>query len=113
MPTRIIRDLYSGQLKEVASEGGGRKIIARETVGYQPGRKTNAYDRAWKSEALAVPVEQLSAFNEGVARGARYVPDGKGYAHLECDSRQARASEMKRRGVFDRDAGYSDYAGAF
>lgn len=111
------RDWFTNEIVEYKSECIGRQIIASEDTSHMVGGRTDAYNKPWQSEALAVPIDQMASFNEAAKRagtGARYVPgrDGR-YATLVCESRSSRAREMQSRGVFDKDAGYKDYAGGF
>lgn len=105
-----VRNWFTGELEEMPSEGGGRQIIAATSVPESAVVKRNGstWGRPWRSKAAAVPAEQAAEFNAGAALGARYVQGDNGFWDLECDSRAARRNEMARRGLIDRDAGYSD-----
>jgi hypothetical protein len=112
------RDWFTDELVEYESDCVGRQIIAREDTSGMVGGKSGAYNGTpWQSEALGIPLSQMAEFNELSHRhgtGARYVPNRSGtFAVCECSSKGSRAREMKLRGVFDKDAGYGDYAGSF
>lgn len=83
---------------------------------YSEKRISDPYSRTWSSTAMSVPIEQIDSFNEAARRAgtsARYVPDKRnpGFAVCECDSKRSRSRELKSRGMFDKEAGYGDYAG--
>lgn len=113
------RDLFTGELVEDKSGEGGRQIIYREEIPeYMDQTRVgtaNPYSKEWVTETLAVPIEQMEQFNADAKRhgtGAYYRPTRDGqYAALVCPTRRSRAREIKRRGAFDRQAGYGDYAG--
>lgn len=118
MARRFVRSWFTQELNEVCDDSpGGHQIIAAEDTSHMVGGSHHAaYNKPWESEALAVPIEQMGTFNELSKQhgtGARYVPTTNGYAKLVCESRSSRAREMQLRGVFDKDAGYKDYAGSF
>lgn len=107
------RNIFTGELEEVPSEGGGRKVIARTTVSpHLVQNKTgSAWGRPLVDTSLAVPIEEIDAQNEAAKRhgtGAYYVPGDHGFANVVFDSRQARAREYARRECFDGNGGYGD-----
>lgn len=117
------RNLFTGKLEQVPSDGGGRHIIYREEVYYQPKRQADPWGRG--KDAISRPLsikpeeatpEKIAALNENAKRngtGAYYTPDGA----CHTPTRGSRAREMPARrnfdgmGYQDNDAGYSDYAG--
>ena len=112
------RDLFTGELVEVEATPDGRVLLYREEIPehlQQNRTSCNPYAKEWETETLAVPIEQMQKFNEDAKRmgtGAYYKPGKDGqYANLVCPTRKSRARELKRRGAYDRDAGYGDYAG--
>jgi hypothetical protein len=79
-------------------------------TGHGPERHVSAYDRPLVAQSMGVHPSQVAQFNEDAKRhgtGAFYRPDG----NPEFSSRGARAREMRRRNMFDKQAGYSDWAG--
>lgn len=125
---RFVRNIFSGQVEEriddpaaefaqINQECFEKSVKAGRQYSGSTKRRGGAYDLPWQSEAIGVPLAQMEAFNEASRRhgtGARYVPNKKGtFAVCECDTKRSRAREMKLRGVYDKDAGYGDYAGSF
>jgi hypothetical protein len=113
--SRIIRDIFTGELKEVESGRGGRQIIARTTVPEHmeaANRRTgSAWARTFRGQSLAVHPDQAAAFSEAAQEagtGAWY--DEKG--HLCADSEGALQREMGRRGFYDKEATFSDQSRA-
>ena len=84
----------------------------REGEGRKDNRITMAYNRPLSSFAATLPSPgQAAKFNEE-ARAAGIAGVNYDMKTGECtfDSRGARNDEMKRRGLFDKDAGYGDKA---
>lgn len=106
------RDLFSGELVEVPSEGGRRRIIARTSIpeGAVTKRCGSLWGRPWRSLGQGGPIENMEELNRTAVPGARYVPSKRyaGLCELECDSRRARANELGFRGNVDFDGGYGD-----
>ena len=105
------RSIWTGELEEVASEGGGRHIISQEEI---PAHLDNtkvgnrAYNRPLVSQAMGVHPGQAAEMNEAAKRngtGAFYDPK-TGNAVFE--SRGSRSREMAARGMFDNQGGYGD-----
>lgn len=75
-------------------------------AGGEPGRARS--NTAWSVEAVSNAMSchpsQVQEFNQKAARGVRYEKDGTCYVA----SRGARAREMRNRGMYDKDGGYSD-----
>ena len=67
--------------------------------------------KPWISQSAGCHPSQVKEFNrqlkEHGIRLAEYQSDGT----LKCTSRKARSAVLKSRELFDRDAGYGDYAG--
>lgn len=104
------RNIFTGELEEFESPEGGREVIFRSEVKYDPGRADSPWSRDLISHGMAVHPSQVAQFNEDAKRhgtGAFYRPDGT----AAFSTRRSRALEARRRGMFDKDAGYKDYAG--
>jgi len=119
-PTRFIRDLFTGELREVVSDGGGRRIIFRGSVPkhYDPtpahvnpwGRGKDHINRPLSIKDEEATPERIERENEDARRhgtGARY--DAAGNCHVP--TRGSLARECRRTHRQDNDAGYSDYPG--
>lgn len=113
MPIRT--NIYTGELEEFPASETGIEIIARGRLPFGEQTVTRRRNAAWsrplRSSAIAVNPKQAASFSEAAkaaGTGAYYDPK-TGEAVFE--SRRARNEECKRRGVYDHDAGYSDYAG--
>jgi hypothetical protein len=67
--------------------------------------------KPWISQSAGCHPSQSKEFNEQLKQHgikcAEYLPDGT----LKCTSRKARNEVLKSRELFDKDAGYGDYAG--
>ena len=114
---RYVRDLFSGELREEEFSGScvlHRTDVADEAfaqLGELP-QVSRAYDRPLESHSLAVHKKDVQKHNEFLKErgitGAYYRPsDGV----LVQETRTARAQVHKARNAFDKDAGYSDWAG--
>lgn len=118
----FVRDWFTDELVERPSEGGGRQIIARETVHYRPRRIGNPWDTGKEivnrnmsiqpEQATEAKIEQLNENARKHGTGAWY--DNEGNCHTP--TRGARSREMRARasvdfGFQDNDAGYGDWAG--
>ena len=120
----FIRDLFTGELKEIPGGPGGRQIIYRSPEAKRERRRfADPWDRGRDhiSRPLSLLPEQatperVAAENEAAryhGTGAYFTPDG--LCHLP--TRGSRSKEMARpHGPLgfryqDNDAGYSDYAG--
>lgn len=113
----FVRDWFTDELVERPSEGGGRRIIARETVHYQPRRYGNPWDRGKpiRNRNMSIAPEQATperiATENAEAKlhgtGAAYDSDGNCYV----ETRGQLNREMKRRRFQNNDAGYGDWAG--
>lgn len=106
------RNWLTGEWEEYEPPQDGREIIFRGEIpeGAVTGRANSPWSTPLVSDACAIHPDQAGQFSEDAKRhgtGAWY--NSKGQAVFE--SRQARARELKRRGFFDKDAGYGDYAG--
>lgn len=121
---RFVRDWFTGELKELPSEGVGRQIIFRGATPPVTGRRRLAdpYDRGRDHISIGMSLkpedatpERIAAENEACRRhgtGAYYTPDGL----CHTPTRGSRAREMARphHGGYhyqDNQAGYSDRAG--
>lgn len=116
--SRFVRDLFTGELKEVPSEGGGRQIIARGSAPkyYDPTPHTSPYSRSWIGRAISVPIAQIDDFAEASRKagtGATWMPDplNPNFAVPVCDSRRARSKELELQGRIDKDSFGGDYCG--
>lgn len=114
---RFVRDLFTGELKQVPAGEGGRQVIFRGSVPkhYDPTPSHIAanYDRELRGLSLmpeeATP-ERIAAENEECRRhgtGARY----DAYGRCLTSTRGSQNRELKRRGKINNDAGFGDYAG--
>lgn len=119
------RNWLTGELEEYDSElDRGRQVVHAETAadgtvrvvdGPAPiagQRQVNAYARPQRSKAMGVIPSQAAAMNEAAQQngtGAFYDPKT---GDAVFSSRRARSAEMQVRGMFDKQAGYGDYAGA-
>src|SRR5689334_4528514 len=106
------RDLFTGELVETQESEHGRQIIYSEEIppSMRQDKICNPYSKPWVSQSLAVHPSQVAEFNEAAKRngtGAFYRKDGA----LVCESRGARAREMRARGKFDQQGGFGDYTG--
>jgi len=119
----FIRDLFTGELKEVEHGAGGRQILYRSP---QPTNRVKRYANPWDQgkdhvcrplsllPELATP-ERIEAENAAARHhgtGAYYTPDGM--CHLP--TRGARSREMARERSDgsrrqDNDGCYGDYCG--
>lgn len=121
---RFRRNLFTGELEQVPSDGGGRSIIYREPLRY--GKPLTRHANPWDgkdnvSRPMSIKPEEATperiAFENDQARyhgtGAYYTPDGK----CHTPTKGSRSREMARprgddgRRFQDNDAGYSDYCG--
>lgn len=109
MARRFVRDWFTNEMREVNDDSpGGRQIIARDAVAAEQ-RFGSAYSTTFATQTLAVPIEQMEAFNELNRRagsGAFYRPmkDGQPYAEFCADSGAAYRSGVKARGKVDFDS---------
>lgn len=119
------RNWLTGELEQYDSElDRGRAVVHAETAedgtvrvvdGPAPTiaqRQVNAYSRPMRSKAMGVIPSQAAEMNEAAHRngtGAFYDPQT---GDAVFSSRRARAAEMQVRGMFDKAAGYGDYAGS-
>lgn len=118
--TRFRRNIFTGELEEVPSEGGGRQILYRGSAPKHYNPKpvgTPNYDRVCRPLSLkpeeATP-QRIEAENEAARKyGSGAWFDKKGQCHTSTRGSQNR--EMKRRGdmggtpMANFDAGYGDY----
>lgn len=100
--TRIALEAYKQFDLQIARAHCERRAKYRPSV---------TYSTPLKSIALGVHSSQSNEFNEmyrehGIL-GAHHEPDGT----CVLESNQARNAVMRLRGVYDRDAGYSQWAG--
>lgn len=106
------RNIFSGELEEAPSEGGGRQIIAKTTVpaGTVDSRRRSgsAWGRTWRGHSLRVHPSQVDRFNEAArtAQTGAYYEAGTGV--MCADSNLARVREYARRGFVDQDGGYAE-----
>lgn len=105
------RDLFTGELVEVPSDGGGRRIIARTSIpegAIDPSRrKGSAWGRVWRGQSLGVHPDQAAEFSQAAkdaGTGAWYDEKGR----VCADSEAALQREFGRRGYYDRNAGSRD-----
>lgn len=102
---KLVKDEVTGEYRWV-------EIKNTENIHRNPEKVySTAYHVSQVSDAMAVHSNQVNEFNEmykaaGVT-GARHLPNGQ----LEYDSNHARNEVMKMRGLYDRDAGYGQWAG--
>jgi hypothetical protein len=121
---RFVRDWFTDELVERPTEQGGRQIIAREMVPYQPRRRyANPWDtgkeivnRNMSIKPEEATPEKIAQLNENArlhGTGAWY--DSQGGCHITagrgCRSREMRARAHVDFGFQDNDAGYGDWAG--
>jgi hypothetical protein len=126
-PSRWVRDLFTGELKQVPAGRGGRQIIFRGStppnydpnpVGCDPWRGKDKVCRPLSLKPEEVTPERIEQENAEAAKhgtGAWY--DAEGECHI--GSRGSRRREMARpklrSGIRlshqDNDAGYGDRAG--
>lgn len=114
----FVRDIFTGELVEREQQEPG--VIFRGCL--PPWAKENRRHRkrVWTGKdtvckPLSIKPEEATAervteYNEKAQHhgtGAYYTPDG--VCHLP--TRASRSKELRRRGMQDNDAGYSDYAG--
>lgn len=123
---RFVRDLFTGELKEVPSDGGGRRIIYSEPVPEvfrsagqhcDPWSGTDKVSRPMSlkpEDATPERIERENAAARHHGTGAYYTQDGI----CHTPTRGSRNREMARpRANFentrfmDLDAGFGDYAG--
>lgn len=124
---RFVRDLFTGELKEVPSDGGGRRVIYREPVDpilaqIVSGRANDPWsgpDHISRPLSLkpedATPerIERENAEARRHGTGAYFTPDGL----CHTPTRGSRSREMRRprdnntAGYMDLDAGFGDWAG--
>ena len=102
---RFVRDLFTGELKEVPYETeNGRMIIGH----IEPEIRTGGvWSRPHVSSTLAIHPSQVKKFNEAAKAantGAYYREDGK----MVSESRGILNRELARRGHGNADAGYGD-----
>lgn len=113
---RFYRNLFTGELEAVPSDGGGRQIIFRGSAPkhYDPTPVgTPNYDRVCRPLSLkpedATPA-RIEAENEAARHhntGCWY--DAKGQCHTVTRGSQNR--EMKRKNMANFSGGYGDYCG--
>lgn len=110
MARRFVTDWFTGETAEVVDDSpGGRQIIARDSAGPTPTKHGSAYSRTFRSQTLAVPIEQIEEYNAAARRngtGAEYLPmrDGQPYAEMCSDTRDSYKRELKSRGKVDFDS---------
>jgi len=123
---RFVRDLFSGELVERPSEGGGRQVIFRgaEPKHYRP-RRLGAprYERICKGLSLkpedATPerIEQENADAQKFGTGCWFDSNGechtstRGSQNREMRRQTIRNRERQQPGLMNLDAGFGDYAG--
>jgi hypothetical protein len=92
-------------VEELPSEGGGRQIIARETVPYSPRRSGDIWAKGFSTLVLGVDPREADKFTKSareVGIDAHY--DSKTGA-LCAANREAYAQEVTRRGYYNSDPG--------
>lgn len=106
------RDLFTGEVVEVASPEGGREILYRQEIPphlQQRRTRCNPWRKPWVGQSVAVNPKQVDHFNQELAdhsvSGAHYDPST---GNLVCESRRARREAVRLRGFHDHNGGYSD-----
>lgn len=123
---RFVRDLFTGELKEVPADGGGRHILYRETIPYNPASSGRIAD-PWAGpdhvsrpmslkpeDATPERIERENAAARHHGTGAYFTPDG--VCHTPTRGSRSREMQRPREGFeniryMDLDAGFGDFAG--